>query len=918
MARKKLLNIRSSAVNTTGGTTSPKLPTSEQIEYGEIAVNFAKGYETMAIRNNNDEIITFSNDKYWENIVTENEQIVAAALNKLNSDIDELSGEVDTHISDADIHVTAEDKERWDEGSQDIEPLSGKVDNIIESVDLNSDGTYKPLSGDRLLSGASSVASALSIVSEIIVENEEIVASSLSDLDSRVIEVTDDLSAHTSNTTVHVTSSEKSAWNAKQDELTAGTGIDITDNVISCTASAVVDPDLDPDAQNAVAISAITKAIFDDEKAIASALSDLDSRVIGVNDDLSAHTEDTSVHVTSAEKTVWNGKQDELSAGTGIDITDNVISCTASAVVDPDLDPDSPNAVANSAITIAIEENEEIVASALVDLDARVIEVTDDLSAHTEDSSVHVTSSERSAWNAKQDELSASTGIAISGNNISTIGIPYGQVDTSSTATAFTATVPGIDRLEDGVCVLLRNGKVTSTTGFTIDINGLGAKPAYSSMGTGSSPSRVTTLFNINYTILFVYSTTLVDGGCWIYYYGYNSNTDTVGYELRTNKTLRTVTDTARYYKLYFSSADDTQWIPASVNSSNNISTARTPNQRPINPFGTIVYTTSNSSIASGSDLPATVIWRQDSFNPGFSFGPLATNLTVKLPTYLKCAPQPDGSAIIDVDAPIVQQLPSTEDGKIYIYLGIGIASTATTYNNTYIELDIYHPVYYYKNGGIRVWTNDVPVDQVLDSGSTNPISNAAVSNAFNNLSFDDLNDKPTKLSDFANDCNFATSGASLVRAYAGHVDDYLTHADASGESPDTDITQGTGDEALCFIYQVSNGNYTLVALSIAEYLDETFNVKYRVSTGNSISLAEMEIVECGTVTNPDFTLIVGDYDIGEYRCFFTCGANAMSITFNGVTIKWKEIPQLVLGDRYEISILRCSTNYYGVMIRYE
>ena len=38
---------------------SPKLPTSEQLEYGEIAINYGAGIETIAIRNENDEIVRF-------------------------------------------------------------------------------------------------------------------------------------------------------------------------------------------------------------------------------------------------------------------------------------------------------------------------------------------------------------------------------------------------------------------------------------------------------------------------------------------------------------------------------------------------------------------------------------------------------------------------------------------------------------------------------------------------------------------------------------------------------------------------------------------------------------------------------------------------------------------------------------------
>ena len=38
---------------------SPKLPTCEQLEYGELAINYGKDIETIAIRNENDEIVKF-------------------------------------------------------------------------------------------------------------------------------------------------------------------------------------------------------------------------------------------------------------------------------------------------------------------------------------------------------------------------------------------------------------------------------------------------------------------------------------------------------------------------------------------------------------------------------------------------------------------------------------------------------------------------------------------------------------------------------------------------------------------------------------------------------------------------------------------------------------------------------------------
>lgn len=56
---QKVLNKRSSAVV----NGQPKLPTPEQLEYGEIAINFSRGHETFSILNTESGITTFSCDE---------------------------------------------------------------------------------------------------------------------------------------------------------------------------------------------------------------------------------------------------------------------------------------------------------------------------------------------------------------------------------------------------------------------------------------------------------------------------------------------------------------------------------------------------------------------------------------------------------------------------------------------------------------------------------------------------------------------------------------------------------------------------------------------------------------------------------------------------------------------------------------
>ena len=313
----------------------------------------------------------------------------------------------------------------------------------------------------------------------------------------------------------------------------------------------------------------------------------------------------------------------------------------------------------------------------------------------------------------------------VQGGHVISAGIGYGTVDSTSTSTAFTATVPGITELKDGTAVMLRNNKVTSAANFTININGLGAKPAYSNMATGATPTRETTIFNANYTMLFVYSSTIVSGGGWVCYRGYNSDNNTIGYQLRTNSTVYKASDTSRYYKIFFTSADGNHLVPASVNSTNNATSARPVNQRPIDPFGRIAYTSASTNYPAEGNIAATTLWEQYNITLGYSFNRTgaALTLTTSHPVYVKCAPQTDGSAIMDADTPIVQALPSTEDGKIYIFLGIATSATA-------MELYVNHPVYYYKNGAIRLWTNDVSkyysendINEHVDSASINVTS---------------------------------------------------------------------------------------------------------------------------------------------------------------------------------------------------
>lgn len=469
--------------------------------------------------------------------------------------------------------------------------------------------------------------------------------------------------------------------------------------------------------------------------------------------------------------------------------------------------------------------------------------------------------------------------------------IPYGEVDSTSTSTAYTATVSGISELVDGTIVMLKNGVITSASGFTINVNGLGAKPVYNSMATGhgtTAPTRDTTIFNISYTMLFVYSTDLVSGGCWICYRGYDENTNTIGYQLRTNSGNLVASDAGHKYRLWFTSADGKKWVPINTSTSDNATTSRTLNTRAIDPFGAIVYNSTNGTVSSGSRPAVTTLWQQYALTIGYSY---VKTLTAWNPVFLKCSPNTDGSAIMK---DIVQSLPSSNDGFIYIFLG-------TAYSATAIELNVNHPVYYHDGTGIRLWTGKaIPTKTseltndgdgtsafatMADIGSlgggtitgvkTTAGAHTTIDVSSGNASFN----VPTKTSHLTNDSGFITS-ASLPTKVSDLVNDsgYITGISSS------DVTTALGYTP----YNSTNPNGytsntgTITGITMNGSSKGTSGVVNLGTVVTDVFLDGTSVVSSGTAELTSATLTASDDGNGNVTLGLT-GIGALS-TASGVS----------------------------------
>ena len=259
-----------------------------------------------------------------------------------------------------------------------------------------------------------------------------------------------------------------------------------------------------------------------------------------------------------------------------------------------------------------------------------------------------------------------------------------------------------------------------------------------------------------------------------------DANTNTIGYYLRTPSASR-VMDAALYrYRLLFSSPDDTKWIPADTSTSTNATSLRDVNQSPINPFGQIVYYNTTTTVAAGSAPGSSYIWRQYEVTLGYSFNRTGAALVLSYPApvYVKCAPQANGSAIIDSTTPYVQSLPSSADGKLYIYLGYA-------YSATNIALEIDHPVYFHDGTNIKIWTGKIipsapgTLDTTATTAQTTSSSEALSGNVTLHKiaktgTYSDLIGKPTvDSSPTSGSSNLVTSGG-VYTALADKIGSYV------------------------------------------------------------------------------------------------------------------------------------------------
>lgn len=257
-----------------------------------------------------------------------------------------------------------------------------------------------------------------------------------------------------------------------------------------------------------------------------------------------------------------------------------------------------------------------------------------------------------------------------------TRGIYRGQIESTSTATAFTVTIDGITEYYDGLTLSIRNPVITSAANCTLNVNNLGAKRIWASQ----QNTFVSTSILKGAQFLFTY-----DGinDRWIKQQGtQTTNSNTVGEY--AGSCLAGPFGMARY--CLFMKVDDQHW--ESLVKTSGTGTSKEKNLHGFLLRSPILYQNGNT-YTQGNLAGQGSCWSTISFDTRYSTN--AGSFSTAGKSFYLVGTVVDEEYFYLSDTWWANSLPNEEDGKVYIYIG-------QMYSAYQCTLAPKHPIYIYKN----------------------------------------------------------------------------------------------------------------------------------------------------------------------------------------------------------------------------
>ena len=310
-------------------------------------------------------------------------------------------------------------------------------------------------------------------------------------------------------------------------------------------------------------------------------------------------------------------------------------------------------------------------------------------------------------------------------------------VEAGGTTGYFTADLPEVSELYDGLTLLMYAAQPFTSYNY-MNVNGLGDKLIYL-----YNTSRLTTHYPQYSVIRLTYNSTK-NGGCWFTEMYYYSSDD---YRIRWNNNIIFGAYT-HGYQLLLEGADGKFYPVTEGGSTGNTNTVQTA---PLRIGGTMVYYDSATDIAADGVSGGTSLYQGYYTGNMEYWNNVDSGWAVAYkPFYLVGTINGEGNFVLDnstYTSFLTQDLPTSEDGKVYVYVGI--------MNNTYdaFRLDIDHPIFEFKDGRLRPYTayHTHPISEIngLQSALDGKQPAGSYAAASHTHTFASLTSKPTTLSGY-------------------------------------------------------------------------------------------------------------------------------------------------------------------------
>lgn len=361
-------------------------------------------------------------------------------------------------------------------------------------------------------------------------------------------------------------------------------------------------------------------------------------------------------------------------------------------------------------------------------------------------------------------------------------------VEAGGTTGYFTADIPEVTSLYDGLTILMYAAQAFTSYNY-MNLNGFGDKLIYL-----YGSSRLTTHYPRYSVIPLVYHST-ANGGCW-YTDMYYDSTDDYRIRWQNNITFGAYT---HGYQILLEGADGKFYPVTEGGSTGNTNTVSTAE---LKLGGTILYYGNSADRAAGYegggyDLYSGIYNGEMEYWNNVDAGWAVPYRSF----YFVGTVNDQGNFVLDnstYTSFLTQDLPTSEDGKVYVQVGI--------MNNNYdaYRLNVDHPIYEFKDGKLRnyIATHTHPISEIngLQSALDGKQPAGSYAAASHTHTFASLTSKPTTLSGYgitdaassSHTHTFAsiTSKPTTLSGYG------ITDAATSAQGTKADTAYGWGNHA--------------------------------------------------------------------------------------------------------------------------